>query len=154
MRFSTRDLKILGVSMYKCEGAKLRRDKRHPATVYYSIDFTNTDPLLVCVFIEFLRRVINVQEGKIRIALNIHEDVDSHAAIRYWSAQTHIPASQFYRPTVIVKRSGKYKVSPFGTCKVRYISKESYGKLDEVIREVLGDSAGLFNAFTVGCESG
>ena len=55
MRFSKKELEIIGVALYSCEGTRLRRDKRRKNEVYYwVIEFTNSNFKLVEIFLEFL----------------------------------------------------------------------------------------------------
>jgi len=140
-----KELELTGAILYKCEGTKLRRDKRHlnANTFYYQIDFTNSEPLLVKLWLEFLRRILKVKEEKLRVSLHFYDDLDKNKLIKFWSFLTKIPDNQFYNEKSYRAKNLKYKPNPLGTCKIRYIDKKMYLKLNKIIKKKLGDEASL-----------
>lgn len=65
-RLSTkeRDLKIAGIMLYWTEGAKINPERR-----WYTLDFSNSDPRMVKLFLKFLREICGINEQKLRVYL-------------------------------------------------------------------------------------
>ena len=83
-------LRIAGTMLYLAEGAK--RSK--------VVDFTNSDPRLITVFLAFLRRVCGISELRLRAHLYAYADQDVECLHGFWSERTGIPRSQFIKPYV------------------------------------------------------
>jgi len=140
-----KEIELAGAILYKCEGTRLRRDLRYPNanTFYYVIDFTNSDPLLIKLFLDFLRRMLKIREEKLRVSLNFYDNVDRNKLIKFWSTITKIPKNQFYNTKSCHAENPKYRPNLLGTCKIRYMDKKTYFKLDEIIKKRLGKEASL-----------
>ena len=79
----------------------------------------NTDPLIIRVFLKFLRDICGVEQNKIRCEINIYDDVDLNVALEYWSRVVELPLSHFSKPIVRQARKGNYKrFSQYGTLTV------------------------------------
>lgn len=140
------DLELAGVILYKCEGTRLRRDLRSPngKTYYYAIEFTNSDPVLIKIFLQFLKKILKIQNIRLRCELFIYEDHDKKLLEKFWSKETMIPLNQFHKTILLkAKRPSKYKPNPLGTCKIRLVSKEDFFRLNEIIKKRLGTKASL-----------
>jgi hypothetical protein len=140
-----RELELVGAVLYKCEGARLRKDKRHPNanTFHYQIDFVNSEPFLIRLWLEFLRKILKIKEEKLRVSLHIYDDLDKNKLIKFWSSLTRVPRNQFYKNKTYHADNPKYPPNPFGTCKIRYIDKKTCLKLNEIIKKRLGKEASL-----------
>lgn len=64
---SKHELMLIGAALYWAEGCK---EKSH--NIGQGIDFANTDPEMVKVFLRFLREVLDVSDERIRLSLYIH----------------------------------------------------------------------------------
>ena len=129
------NLREIGPLLYWCEGTKsIRQGKGSP----HQIEFVSSDPLLIKIFLNFLRNELNLEEKRLRGRLQIHEDNNEEKVRNYWSKITGIPPSQFQKP--IVKKNTKhrfyYNRLKYGTFIVRYTSTEKYKKLIEMINEL------------------
>ncbi|MEY4722520.1 MAG: hypothetical protein RLZZ324_33 [Candidatus Parcubacteria bacterium] len=122
--------------LWWAEGTKARRDLRWKNTWMYHVDFTNTDPEMVRLFVEFLRKDIGIDERRLKLQLQIHlGDVQEELEL-FWSNITDIPRERFYK--TIVRARGNKVGKTKGTCKVRYCDKKTYIKLRAKLSEVLG----------------
>jgi len=136
--FTKRELSIMGVILHSCEGTRLRRDKRRKDNAYYwVIEFTNSNPKLVKLFLIFLRKIIKIDELKLKGQLFIYDDLDKPELEKMWSKETGIPLNNFNKTIVLKAKNSKYKLNPNGTFKVRYHSKEAYQRLDLLVNQVL-----------------
>ena len=134
-KLSIRDLRLIGAALYACEGTKLRIDKRS-GKPYYAIEFTNSNPKLIKLFLEFLRKVIGVEEPKLKGLLLIYDDVNKKEAEKFWSDYLSIPLSRFNK-SVIHPSKGRNDLSPVGTFKVRYHSKTKRMLLEKMMKGLL-----------------
>lgn len=139
------DLELIGSVLYKCEGTKFRKDKRYPNgnTFYYAIEFTNSDPVLIKLFLEFLRKIVKVDEDKIKIELFLYPDHDKIKLNKRWRKITNMPNDNFQKIIDMKQKNAKYRPNPLGTCKIRCNGKNIFMKLNEIIIKRLGPKASL-----------
>lgn len=106
--FAERELELAGLLIYKCEGSKARG----------SLDVTCADPKVILKYLGYLRNICRVHESKISIRLHIHDSMDVHTAIEYWSKLTGVPPERFGK-TYVKPDLGKKRKYPFGICSIR-----------------------------------
>ena len=85
-KISQRDLFVLGVMLYWCEGNK-QRDNNPSAR----IGLGNFDPSIQKLFIKWLRLFFNVKFRDLTFRICIHETADSKKAERFWRKKLEIP---------------------------------------------------------------
>ena len=131
-RLSAKDrkLKMAGVLLYWAEGAKA--NGKNGCTV----DFANSNPEMVRIFVKFLRKICRVDEKKLRVYLYCYSDQDIENIKNYWYSLTNIPKSQFSKPYVkndfLPEKSGKMK---YGLVHIRYADKKLLYQIDNWIKE-------------------
>jgi len=136
--FTNKELRIIGSVLYKCEGTQLRRDKRREnATYYWVIEFTNSDPKLISLFLLFLRKIIKIDPKKLKGQLFGYGDMNIKRLEDNWSKISGIPMNNFNKTIILTQKNSKYKPNPNGTFKIRYHSKQAFKKLEKVIDSVL-----------------
>lgn len=137
-KFSRKELSIIGAILYRCEGTQLRRDKRRKNEVYHwVIEFTNSDPVLIKLFLKFLRTVIGIKEDKLKAQLFIHSDLDREKVERKWSRISDINLGNFNKTIVLKSKGFGVRLSRYGTLKIRYHSKEAFHNLNALINNIL-----------------
>jgi len=87
-RMSERDSLMFCLALYAGEGSKT------PG----SVSLANSDPLLMAVFISWLRGCFKVDESRLRMKIYLHSDLNLRAATRFWSEVSGIPVEQFRTP--------------------------------------------------------
>ncbi|WBB72917.1 helix-turn-helix domain-containing protein [Micromonospora sp. WMMD1128] len=104
---SERDLLVLGAAIYWCEGAK-SKPWRRPVTM----QFVNTDPGLLALFLRFLE-VCGVDRAVPTYRVSIHESADAEAAVDWWAQRLRLPLERFRRtalkrhnPTTMRRNTG------------------------------------------------
>jgi hypothetical protein len=127
--------KIIGATLWWAEGTKARRDPRWKNTWTYHVDFTNTDPQMIKIFLEFLRYDVGIDESRLKLQLQIHDGDDQSALEKYWSTVAAVPLSRFYK--TIVRPKGNKAGRNRGTCKIRYCDKKTYLHLSAYLKDVL-----------------
>lgn len=118
--FTTEDHKLfgIGIGLYWGEGTKSNKT---------SVRLGNSDPALICVFMEFLSRFYGVQKQDYRFGLQIFSDTPPQKALDFWRKSLKVRGRQFH-PTIVVTRSGSLgmyrKKSPYGVVTVHYHNKK------------------------------
>lgn len=128
-------LKLIGATIWWAEGSKSRRDKRWPKAVSYPIELTNTNPVMITLFIRYLIEVVGVPAEMLKLQLQVHENDNKGELEEYWSSVTGIPKERFNK--TIVRPKGRKPEKTKGTCKIRCYSKEFYAKIQSDLNEVL-----------------
>ncbi|WP_256640570.1 helix-turn-helix domain-containing protein [Streptomyces murinus] len=104
---SDRELFLLGVALYWAEGTK---DKPH--TRRESVEFVNSDPGMISVFLAWLD-LLEVSRDRLHCRVMIHESADVGAAECYWADLVGIDRALFgktilkkHNPTTVRKNTG------------------------------------------------
>jgi len=107
-------LKIAGIMLYWAEGT-LRGN---------TVDFANSNPNMIKIFLKFLRQICGISEERLRVYLYAYSHCDLEKIKKYWSKITKIPLSQFTKPYI---REGNLNIThrklPFGLVHIRYNDK-------------------------------
>ncbi|MDD5518416.1 MAG: hypothetical protein PHV98_03590 [Candidatus Omnitrophica bacterium] len=107
-------LKIAGIMLYWAEGTL--RGK--------TVDFVNSNPDMVKIFLKFLREICGINERRLRLYLYTYSQLDLKDTMNYWRKVTGIPINQFTKPYV---REGNPNLSkrklPYGLVHIRYNDK-------------------------------
>jgi hypothetical protein len=124
---SEEKLKIAGIMLYWGEGTKSGG----------TVTFSNSDPVMVKVFIKFLRNICGIAEDRLRALLHVYSDQDEKKLKSFWSKNTNIPGRQFSKSFVHIKRGGSYKKnSQYGTISLRYSDKRLLTIINNWIKEI------------------
>lgn len=75
----------------------------------------NTDPDLIRVFIQGLKKVFNISQDRLRISIRIYEDLGRNKCLKFWSKITGIPVEKFVNVNVLL---GKKKANLNTECVV------------------------------------
>ncbi|OGH87838.1 MAG: hypothetical protein A3J93_05410 [Candidatus Magasanikbacteria bacterium RIFOXYC2_FULL_42_28] len=103
---------LVGLTIYWGEG-----DKRMANGL---VRISNIDPAMVKKFIEFLRKVCEVPQERIKIWLLLYKDLNEIKCKRYWTTKLNLRPSQFVKSQCIVGRHKTRRVS-YGVCNL-YVS--------------------------------
>jgi hypothetical protein len=127
-RLSDRELLVAGLALYAGEGAK--RDG--------AVAFSNSDAGLIRFYCHWLRRFFEIDEGRLRLRIYLHQGLDIDEAHDFWSGLTEIPHSQINKPYRAAPdaalRNSKH---PFGCATVTYNCSVTH-------RQIIGMIAALF----------
>ena len=91
---SDRELLIAGVIAYWAEGAKAK-----PWRAVERLQFVNSDPTMIRLFIQWLR-LLGVTLDDLIFRISIHENADYQQALRFWADEVGVSQSVFRRPTL------------------------------------------------------
>jgi len=130
-RLSEREFLVAGVALYAGEGSK--EDRR--------VRFVNSDPRMV-IFCSWLRHFYQIDAARLRLTLYLHQGLDLAAAMRYWSALTGVPPSQFGKPyRAIPDPSIRHSKHVHGCVTVSYSCSVTHRSVMGLVNALLSDSA-------------
>ncbi len=101
-------LKMVGSGLYWAEGNKAGRNV---------VGFSNSDPHMIDLMMQFFRRVCKVQNSKFRGVIHIHPHLNKEKAQKFWSKISGIPLNQFHKTQIAISKASKSKKDtlPLGT---------------------------------------
>jgi len=126
-------LKIAGIMLYWAEGT-LKGE---------TVDFANSNPEMIEIFLKFLREICGVNEQRLRIYLYAYSYQNIDELKKHWHKVTNIPISQFTKPYI---REGNPNLSgrklPYGLIHIRYNDKRLLELIRSWIDEFIGWAGG------------
>ncbi len=112
-----KELKIAGIMLYWAEGSKNLKSNM--------VDFVNSDPNMIKIFLKFLRQICGVKEDRLRLYLYSYSYQEIDKLKDYWNKITGIPKAQFFKPYI---REGNPNLNgrklPYGLVHIRYCDKQ------------------------------
>ncbi|MFI7076103.1 helix-turn-helix domain-containing protein [Micromonospora sp. NPDC049903] len=138
-RLEERDL-LLGAAIYWCEGAKSKPWRR-----YDHVQFVNSDPGLLALFLRFLE-TCGVDRAAPTYRVSIHESADPVAAAGWWAEELRLPLARFQRanvkkhnPVTVRRNTGE----GYRGCLVINVprSRELYWRIEGMIAELFRSAA-------------
>ncbi len=111
-----KELEIAGVMLYWAEGYKSKNAGW--------VDLANSDPKMIEVFMNFLRKTYEVDERKFRVLLYCYADQNVQKLINFWSGLTGVPSRQFTKPYIRKDFKKDGRKMEYGMIHVRYIDKK------------------------------
>jgi hypothetical protein len=119
-------LRIAGIMLYWAEGT-LKGS---------TVDFANSDPRMIKIFMKFLREICGVCEERLRLYLYAYPYMDMNEVKVFWQDVTKIPQNQFTKPYIGKGNSdiNKRKLA-HGLVHIRYNDKKLLEMIGGWIRE-------------------
>ncbi len=89
---NNRDLMLIGAALYWAEGTK---EKEHSPGI--NVQFSNSDALMIKLFLQWLLKVVKVDENNLKFDIYIHENSKNRIndVINYWSNSLSISSDKF-----------------------------------------------------------
>lgn len=101
-----------------------------------TLDFANSDPKMVKLYIHSLRTLYEIEEKKLRILLYCYSNQDIPTLISYWSKLTKIPKSQFTKAYVKKDPQVNVRIMKYGLAHIRYNDKKLLIEIKNLIEYV------------------
>lgn len=87
------------------------------------VQFANTDPRLMCLFVTLLRKLFTLDESKFRVRLHLHDYHREEEVKKFWSELLSIPLNKFYKSYRKQRSKEKtFRTNFGGICFVKYNS--------------------------------
>jgi hypothetical protein len=127
--------KVICGLLYLCEGAK------YPSTRYLKL--ANSDPNVICFFINTLRKHFHINERKLRISVGYRYDQNLKKLIDFWSNLTKIPKTQFLnsKPDIRTRKSETLRKDYRGICKIIYYDTSLQFELQSIGEIIIKNGA-------------
>ena len=120
-------IKISSCMLYWAEGVK--------SVNGHAVDFVNSDPEMISIFLKFLRDICGASEKKLRVLLYCYADQNCEELLDYWSNLTKIPKEQFQKPYIRKDFNPNGRKMVRGLVHIRYNDKKLYRQLLDWINE-------------------
>jgi len=118
---------LAGVMLYWAEGAKSEN--------YSIVDFANSDPAMVSMFMDFLRTIFQIDEKRLRLHLYCYADQNVESLVSFWCNLTKIPSSQLTKPYIRQDFRENGRKMTNGLIHVRYSDKKLWLEIMKMIEE-------------------
>ena len=119
-------LKIAGAMLYWAEGTLKG----------CTVDFANSNPEMIKIFLKFLREICGAKEERLRVYLYTHSSSNIEELKKYWHSVTNISLTQFTKPYI---RKENPNVSNrkmlYGMVHIRYNDKKLLDTIDSWIKD-------------------
>jgi len=111
---SQRELFLCGLFLYLGEGSKSERSK---------LSITNTDPDIIKFTLLWFTKILKIPRKKIRIDLQLYQDMDVKEKLNFWSKELNLLTEQFNKP--FIKISSEQRINHKGgfgqgTCAISF----------------------------------
>ncbi len=100
-----RILDVIGLVLWATEGDKTQ------------LSLANGNSAIIKRYLEFLRRICNFQEERLKAVIHCHDTVPYIVCLDYWSKITGIPVSRFTKPHIKKDKGGTRKY-PYGILRI------------------------------------
>ena len=139
-KINKRDLLIIGTALYWAEGYKRPVVIRGKTRTSHRVSLTNSDPELIFIFLQFLKKICNVPDDKITIWIRYFEHQDPVYLLNFWQKKCNIPYSNFRKTlqtiSISSQRKKSYNSLPFGVAQISVNSTNLYHKIMGMISGV------------------
>jgi len=98
-----------------------------------TLDFANSDPEMVRLYIYCLRVLYEFDEKKLRVLLYCYSNQNVPSLINFWSKLTNIPKGQFSKPYIRTDSRVNARIMKHGLVHIRYYDKKLLIEIKNVI---------------------
>lgn len=135
-KLTKRDLWMIGLGIWIGEGSK----------TIEQIRVVNSDPQLISLWLLWLRKICELDDTNVTVAMHLYPDSDEQVCRLYWQKITKLPSEQF-RKTQFDKRPNKNSVKlgklPYGTLHVTVVSNGDPERGVKLFRRLKGWISGI-----------
>ena len=122
-----KELTSIGTMLYWAEGYKGNDSVS-------AVDFANSDPLMIQIFIKFLRLVFKPDEKRFRIYLYCYSNQNIESLIKFWGKIAKIPKTQFSKPYIRTDFKENGRKMKYGMIHIRYHDKKLLLEIKSMIQ--------------------
>lgn len=111
---------LIGISIYWGEGDKISKSL---------VRISNVDPLLIRIFVRFLKEICGVKKEKIRASVLIYPDLDENICKGYWVGKSELLEKNFNK-SILIQGRHKTRRLTYGVCTITVSSTYLKRKID------------------------
>jgi len=89
-----------------------------------TLDFANSDPVMIKLYLKSLRSLYEFEEKKLRVLLYCYSNQKISSLLNFWSKLSHIPKQQFSKPYIRKDSGINSRVMEHGLVHIRYNDKK------------------------------
>lgn len=127
---SARELLLIGASLYWGEGHKKLKQHAGRQLTAHQVSFLNADPLMIKIFIKFLKEILKISEKNIKLTIRLYPNIKETKAKSFWKEVTGLSSEHFHQTLYLVSGASKGKrprnTLPYGTLQVSVYSTENF----------------------------
>jgi hypothetical protein len=132
-KITSRELLLIGAALYWAEGYKRPVVVNGREKTSHLISFSNSDPVMIRLFMELLRKTLQIPDHRIKANIRLYEHMNAKEIIGFWQKQTELPWENFQKTSYGINKSslGKrpYNRLKYGTIQIRVGSTDSFHKI-------------------------
>jgi hypothetical protein len=121
---SKTELMLIGAALYWGEGVN-----KIPERGYQAVAFTNSNPLMIKIFLRYLREVLKISDEKMKPGVIVHPNISPEEAKEYWAKVTNLAKEKFWF-SIGISRASKRKMPinslPYGTAHLRVYDRKLF----------------------------
>ncbi len=117
-----KELSSAALMLYVGEGAKTGN----------TVDFANSNVATHKVFLNYLRKVCQINENKLKLYLYCFSDQDINELLAFWSKSLNVKLSHFTQPYIRESTGNSFRKMTHGVLHIRYSDKRLLNKLLEL----------------------
>lgn len=145
LNLSEKSLWLSGLMLYWAEGSKAGK---------HVVDFANSNPKMILIFLKMLRLVYQINEDRLRIYVYCYSNQNINKIIEYWSKNTLISKDKFTKPYIRTDYDlSKSNRMPYGLIHIRYADMRLLEKIKadiaKIAFDILGQDGGAVNHTTL-----
>jgi hypothetical protein len=110
--FKFHPLFIAGIAIYWGEGDKSTK---------HCLKIANIDPLMIKLFVKFLKEICGAPEDRIRAYVLTYPDLNQNKCKNFWVEQSGLSNNNFTR-SIVIKGRHKTRRIPYGLCNINFSS--------------------------------
>ncbi len=129
---SPKEILLIGAVLYWGEGTKSEKGS-------VSLSFSNSDPLMISIYMKFVREILKVPEERIRAGIHIYPSISKDKAKKFWSKITKLPEDRFYIITQTSRASQNkrpFNILPYGTIAIKINNRQQFYKVKGMIQGI------------------
>jgi hypothetical protein len=127
---SQRELLLIGASLYWGEGYKKLKKQEGRELTAHQVSFLNADPVMVKIFIKFLKESLGISEQSIKLTMRLYPGIHEAEAKLFWKEVTGLSSENFHKTLYLVSGASKGKrpsnTLPYGTLQISVYSTEKF----------------------------
>jgi hypothetical protein len=100
------------------------------------VEFSNSDPSMIKLYMKFIREIMKPDEERIRSGIYIHRNINKDKAKKFWAKITNLPENRFFIVNSLSRASNQKRPInrlKYGTLKITISNRLFFYKIKGII---------------------